>query len=170
MVDLGSDGHVAHSSCEVEPGGGRFVTTKGNDLVVVDLETNLVESRFSLAEPPFNNVGAFGFTGRQAGGCSVGVEDLIEQLRETTDALLGPLHRRIGRSLDAKIQAAGASWVRCQPDTACHQLDAFRNEVAAMERSGRLDSVDAAALDLGAALVQGALSECPCLGGPGDRR
>lgn len=56
------------------------------------------------------------------------------------------LPRGTANSLNAKLRAAEASLDRGQGATAANQLNAFINEVQAMEQSGRMTAADAAAL------------------------
>jgi len=57
-------------------------------------------------------------------------------------------------SLLAKLNAAGDSWQRGDAGTACNQLNAFGNEVAADQKAGRISGGDAATMTDAAGLTQ----------------
>ena len=76
------------------------------------------------------------------------LEQMLEQLGRDVAAL--PLNRGQINSLMVKLAAAGRSAAEGRYDTARNQIDAFSNEVNALVSSGRLSTLQARPLLLGA--------------------
>jgi DNA/RNA endonuclease G (NUC1) len=77
---------------------------------------------------------------------TVTVQSPAQAIDGLSDQLAGKVSRGEAASLNAKLRAAEASLARGQAHTAVNQIEAFVNEVQAMEASGRMSAADAAAL------------------------